>query len=79
MEIFNITQAKAHLSAILARVEKGEEILISRADHPIAHIAPYNAKAKRIPGQWKGKGWIADNFDDPLPEEMQAPFEGRDG
>jgi hypothetical protein len=29
-------------------------------------------------GLLKGKGWIADDFDAPLPDEIQAQFEGRD-
>jgi hypothetical protein len=28
-------------------------------------------------GALKGKGWIADDFDAPLPDEILAQFEGR--
>ncbi len=28
-------------------------------------------------GMDAGKGWVADDFDDALPEELQALFEGR--
>jgi hypothetical protein len=29
-------------------------------------------------GLLEGKGWIADDFNDPLPDEILAQFEGRD-
>ena len=29
-------------------------------------------------GLLQGKGWIADDFDAPLPVDLQALFEGRD-
>lgn len=29
-------------------------------------------------GQLEGKGWISDDFDAPLPDDLQALFEGRD-
>lgn len=41
MEIFNISHAKTHLSALVARVEAGEEIVIGRADKPLAKLVPY--------------------------------------
>lgn len=41
MEVFNISHAKTHLSALIARVEAGEEIIIGRADKPLAKLVPY--------------------------------------
>ncbi|MCB1538173.1 MAG: type II toxin-antitoxin system Phd/YefM family antitoxin [Alphaproteobacteria bacterium] len=41
MEIFNISHAKTHLSALVARVEAGEEIVIGRADKPLCKLVPY--------------------------------------
>lgn len=34
--------------------------------------------APRRPGLWKGKLVVHPNFDDPLPEEILAAFEGRE-
>ena len=34
-----IAEAKAHFSALLARVEQGEEIIISRGNDPIAVLS----------------------------------------
>ena len=40
MEQIQIAQAKAHLSALLERVEAGEEIVITRRSKPIARLIP---------------------------------------
>ncbi len=57
---------------------KGEEIVIAKAGVPLAKlISAVKQKGKRKPGGWEGKIRIADNFDDPLPVEFQAAFEGR--
>lgn len=41
MQVYNISHAKTQLSALIARVEKGEEIIIGRADKPLAKIVRY--------------------------------------
>ena len=38
MDKINVKQARAHLSAILDRVEQGEEIIITRTGKPIARM-----------------------------------------
>ena len=40
MEQVQIAQAKAHLSALLDRVEAGEEIIIARRGRAIARLVP---------------------------------------
>lgn len=72
----NIHEAKTHLSRLLARVAAGEEVIISKAGRPIARLVPIRARqARRVPGQDKGHIWIADDFDEPLPPEVQSAFE----
>ena len=71
----NVHEAKTHLSRLLARVESGEEILISRAGQPVARLVPARrARGKRRPGRFVGKGRIADDFNAPLPPEVLAEF-----
>ncbi|MGA7202510.1 MAG: type II toxin-antitoxin system Phd/YefM family antitoxin [Candidatus Cybelea sp.] len=71
MKSVNIHQAKTHLSALLARVESGEEVLIAKAGRPIARLVPVNAPAQRELGWDSGlKFWIAEDFDEYLPEEF---------
>jgi prevent-host-death family protein len=71
----NVHEAKTHLSRLLARVEAGEEVLISRAGQPVARLVPARrARGKRRPGRFVGKGRIADDFNAPLPPEVLAEF-----
>jgi antitoxin (DNA-binding transcriptional repressor) of toxin-antitoxin stability system len=44
----------------------------------VARLVPIVEKSKRLTfGQWKGEIWMADDFDAPLPKEMQDAFEGK--
>lgn len=40
MQQVQVAEAKAHLSALLERVEAGEEIIIARRGRPIARLIP---------------------------------------
>jgi prevent-host-death family protein len=65
----NIHEAKTNLSKLLQRVMNGEEIIIAKADEPVARLVPYTkAPSKRLPGSAAGEVIISPNFDDPLPE-----------
>jgi len=67
----NVYEAKTRLSSLLEKVEAGEEITIARHGKPIASLVPLQRKqSPRVPGAWKGKVWIADDFDEP-DEEYQ--------
>lgn len=70
-------QAKTHLSRLLERVAAGEEIVISKANRPIARLVPLaRAKPARHPGRLAGQIVIHDDFDAPLPEFEQAHYDG---
>lgn len=72
----NIHEAKTHLSRLLGRVQNGEEITIAKAGKPVARLVPVVHKmGRRIPGTAKGIIIMADNFDEPLPNEMIQAFE----
>ena len=76
MATFNIHEAKTHFSRLLADVEAGREVVITRAGQPVAQLIPYQGQRRlREPGGWEGQIWIADDFDE-LPEEILAAFEG---
>lgn len=71
----NVHEAKTHLSRLLARVEAGEEVLVSRAGQPVARLVPvHKARRRRRPGRFAGRGWIADDFNAPLPPDVLAGF-----
>ena len=40
MSTFSVAETKAHLSELLERAEKGEEIVITRRGEPVAQLAP---------------------------------------
>lgn len=76
-KIMNLYEAKTHLSDLVERAAAGEEIVIAKAGHPKARLVPLQETQRpRKPGLWKGKMWIGDDFDAPLPEEILAGFEG---
>ncbi len=54
--------------------------MIGNAGRPVAVLVAYTADPDPRPlGGWKeGDVWIADDFDDPLPDDLQAAFESRD-
>ena len=68
----NIFEAKTNLSKLIAKAEKGEDVVIARAGKPVVRLTRLET-AKRKPirfGGLKGKIWIADDFDAPLPEDF---------
>ena len=48
MNTMNLADAKAHLSEVLDRVEKGERIIITRRGKVVAEIVPPQREPKRI-------------------------------
>jgi prevent-host-death family protein len=77
--VTNIHEAKTHLSRLVERAAAGEEIVIGKAGKPMAKLVPFKApRPKRRPGAWKGKVWIAPNFDELPPEIYEAFNEGKD-
>jgi prevent-host-death family protein len=76
MSTVNVHQAKTHLSALLARVEAGEEIVIARAGRPVARLVPVGARTdRRVLGRDRGAFFVPEDFDRPLPDEVLAAFE----
>lgn len=74
MHVTNISEAKAQLSALIERVQAGEEIIIGKAGKPVAKLVRYERSEKeRQPGALKGKIHIADDFDE-LPADIAEAF-----
>ncbi|WP_022925868.1 type II toxin-antitoxin system Phd/YefM family antitoxin [Serinicoccus marinus] len=67
MKTVNVQEAKTHLSRLLARVEAGERVTISRAGVPIAELRPVVAAPPRAFGPMEIT--VPKDFDDSLPEE----------
>ncbi len=76
MEPVGISNAKAQFSKLVRLAEQGEDILIARDGKPVVRMTNLEYKKPKTRfGGMKGKIWIADDFDDPLPPEIQAEFE----
>ena len=76
MRSVNVHEAKTHLSRLLKLVAAGEEITISKAGKPVARLVPIaGAATQRVLGRDKGRVFLADDFDAPLPDEVLAAFE----
>lgn len=77
MRTVNVHEAKTHLSRLLEAVERGEEIVIARAGKPVARLVSVAGRDRpRRPGALKGRLWIGEDFDTPLPEDIAAVFRG---
>jgi len=68
MNSFNVHEAKTHLSKLLERVEKGEEIEIRRNGEAVAKLIPHQDPSKLEPrklGAWADQDvWISPDFDE---------------
>ena len=74
MEV-NIHHAKTHLSRLLEQVALGEEIIIAKAGRPIAKLVPVSKRKRpRKLGSAKGDFVVPDDFNDPLPKEVEDSF-----
>ncbi len=75
MSTFNMLEAKTNFSSLVARAERGEEIVIARAGKPVARIVPINDPPRRE-FDFLDLGPIPDSaFFDPLPDEELASWE----
>ena len=74
MAISTIHQAKTHLSRLIERAERGEEVLIARGKQPVVRLIPLKKPAqKRQLGVFKGEFQIGPEFFESLPpEELDA-------
>ncbi|MBI3686149.1 MAG: type II toxin-antitoxin system prevent-host-death family antitoxin [Actinobacteria bacterium] len=61
---FNIHEAKTQLSRIIERVERGEEVVISRAGTPVAKVVPLTgAVRRRGRGTLRGRLHLSEDWD----------------
>lgn len=65
--VVNVGEAKTHLSDLLARVERGEEIVLARAGRPVARLAAIERPRQRRFGTMELH--VPDSFFEPLPDE----------
>ncbi|MDP9412281.1 MAG: type II toxin-antitoxin system Phd/YefM family antitoxin [Actinomycetota bacterium] len=72
----NVHEAKTHLSRLLEQVRQGEEVVIAKAGKPVARLVAVRGQVgRREPGSARGQIKIGEDFDAPLPEDIQGYFE----
>jgi prevent-host-death family protein len=73
MTTVKVHEAKTQLSALLARVESGEEIVIARGDRAVARLVPLEDGPRRDLGFVSFR--LDPSFFDALPQEELAAWE----
>jgi prevent-host-death family protein len=74
VQIVNISEAKAQLSSLVAKVMTGKEVLIGKSGKPVARLVRYDrSEEPRKPGALRGKIELAEDFDE-LPDDLATAF-----
>jgi prevent-host-death family protein len=68
-----VHEAKTKLSKLLALVEAGEDVVITRGGVPVAKLVPVQRPGDRPLGAWAGQVKVADDFDE-TPEWLIEEF-----
>lgn len=74
----NIHEAKAKLSQLVGRIEKGDTVVICRRNVPVAELRalPRRRKRPRPIGLLRGELEVPASFFEPLPDALLDGFEG---
>lgn len=70
-----VAEAKAHLSALLERVEAGEEIVIARRGKPVARLVP-EPRTRRTAAEVFRAAWTLGGLE--LPRIVELPLDDVD-
>jgi prevent-host-death family protein len=74
---YNMHEAKTHLSRLAERAADGEEIVIARNGRPLARLVSMPERRTRRLGLARGRIDVGEDFDAPLPSDIQEAFEGK--
>ena len=84
MTTISVDEIQQDLAGYFERVQAGETLLITQAGRPVAEINPVKSVepddlplTRRPSGLAEGEFIVPDDFDAPLPDEIQRLFEGR--
>lgn len=74
----NIYEAKTHFSKYVEQAESGQDVIIARGGKQVARLTSIEPKKSPVRfGVLKGKVQLSADFDETLPDEVLAGFEGR--
>lgn len=71
-------EAKTKLSQLVARVEAGEDIVVTRNGKPVARLVPVSSPSSlmEVHGALRGRIHFAEDFDE-LPDDIAEAFGAR--
>jgi antitoxin (DNA-binding transcriptional repressor) of toxin-antitoxin stability system len=77
VETVDICDARRRLPQLVDKAAGGEDVVVSRSGKPLARITRLVAPKRRITfGLLKGTLKVPQDFDAPLPADVQGGFEG---
>ncbi|HVZ07666.1 type II toxin-antitoxin system Phd/YefM family antitoxin [Rhodopila sp.] len=75
--VINLYEAKTHLSDLVERAARGEEIVIAKAGRPLARLVSLAQRTAARPlGLFAAQVAMGPDFDAPLPDDVRLAFEG---
>ncbi len=66
MSHIDIDQAKNQLEELVEQATRGEDVVITKSNRPVARLSAIANKRQRQFGSAKGKIWMSEDFDEPL-------------
>ena len=78
MTVTNIDDAATRLPELVEQAERGEQVILAREGKPVARLVRFGDRPARprTGGQWRGRVRIGDDFDAPLPDDVERAFRG---
>ncbi|MGH7201886.1 MAG: type II toxin-antitoxin system Phd/YefM family antitoxin [Planctomycetaceae bacterium] len=67
-----VEEAQSRLSDLIAAAKRGEEVVITDAEQPVAWLVPMGSPKRRRAGSAKGLMTMADDFDAPLEDFKES-------
>jgi len=69
--IIAVRELQNNLSELMAFIANGDDIIIEKDSKPFARLIPFSDRIlKRTTGLHKGRIWMSDDFDEPLPDSF---------
>jgi len=70
--VMSVYEAKNQFSALLSRVEAGEDVVIARHGQPIVRLVALPPRGDRILGAAADRLWVDEDFDQTADDEQDA-------
>ena len=66
MSQIDVDQAKGRLEELIEQAARGEDIVITKDNQPVARLSAIEGKRYRQFGSAQGEIWMSEDFDEPL-------------